>query len=92
MGSVDSSVAILRMRHTTPMPMTAAQTTTAMAALPTRPVAAGDAQVIEVHIKYMGGKTFDAAALRTALATLGTVVLTDEGGPRPLGPYRFMIS
>lgn len=74
------------------MPQTAAATTTAMAALPTRVVSTNDAQVVIVNLKYMGGRTFDPAALRTALATLGTVTLTDEGAPRPLGPYRFMIS
>lgn len=73
------------------MPQTAAATTTAMNALPTRPTSATDAQVVTLSIKFVNGATYNPGALRTALATLGTIVLTDEGAPRPNGPFRFMI-
>ena len=74
------------------MPKTAAQTTTDMNALPTRVVSTPDAQVIVVSLKYTNGVTWNPGALRTALATLGVVTLTDEGAPRNHGPYRFILS
>jgi hypothetical protein len=72
------------------MPKDAATTTSAFAALPTTVQQAG--LTVEVSLTYAPGKTFDPAALRTALATLGTLTDITDGTPRNAGPYRLQIA
>jgi hypothetical protein len=82
------------------MPLTGAQTVTAMGALPTTAIASGSAgsneaggPVVTVILKYKG-VTFNPANLLAALTTQygAGKVASSEDAMNPLGPFNFDIT